>query len=97
MSSLISKLHSTLASTTAPLTRELRSNALESGWPENAAHSLSVHFDEGQFAIKYPDHVKGLVEDLEYGTEATPPSAVIRKFSKRMDSKISRITSGGSK
>lgn len=97
MSSLKSSLHSTLSNTAVPLTKELRSAALKSGWPKEAAHSLSVHFTDGNFAIKYPDHTKGLVEDLEYGTEDTPPSAVIRQFSNRIDSHINHLTAGGSK
>jgi hypothetical protein len=97
MSSLKSSIHSTLSQTAVPLTKELRSAALKSGWPKEAVRSLSVHFNEGEFAIKYPDHVKGLVEDLEYGTEDTPPSAVIRQFSNRMDSHIHHIINGGSR
>lgn len=64
------------------MSAQLRAEASMQGWPSHVAQSLHVSFDGDTFSVMShgnPEHVK----DLEYGTETTPPSAVIHRFGNR--------------
>lgn len=65
------------------LTQHLRGLAAKQGWHPRLANSLSVNFDGKGFKVSYPDEVRDDVHRLEYGTETTRPTAVIRKFKNR--------------
>lgn len=79
---LLSQAHDKAA---AQATVGLRKHALAHGWPTHLAQRLSVSHEDGRVAIAYPDHLADEILDLEYGTEDTPPSPVLRTFNNRMD------------
>lgn len=66
--------------TAKKLTAQLRRTAYEYGWPTHAARSLTVVPRGKHFGVEYPDHHATTIENLEYGTQDTPPSPVLRKF-----------------
>ena len=73
--------HTAVSSEEAPLTQDLRKLALNSGWPARLAEALTlVTKEDNELIIEYPDNLKQAIEDMEYGTPATFPNAVLRKF-----------------
>lgn len=61
---------------------QLRAEAHASGWPKHAIRALNVeHGDDGFNVVSRAHH--GLIQDLEYGTESTAPTAAIHKVSNR--------------
>ena len=62
------------------LTLNLRNMAAEHGWHPDLVKNLHVLFDGSDLKIHYPDSLKNHIHDLEYGTEHTRPTAVLRKF-----------------
>lgn len=64
------------------LTRILRERALSRAWPIGVIRHLRVKYvpDEDKFDITYSKGYKKRIEDLEFGTQNTPPSPVIRTF-----------------
>lgn len=64
----------------AGLTEDIRSSALEMGWPEEVANHLIVDLEDGQYIVKYPQMLKDSILTLEYGTQAIPPLPAIRSF-----------------
>lgn len=71
--------------TSARLTSHLQEHARLSGWPEHIASALSVTHSNGHYSATYPEHLASDVFDLEYGTQSSPPSGVIRRFSNRSE------------
>jgi hypothetical protein len=65
------------------MTAQLRSEALNSGWDEEVANSLSVKFSNNEFQIKKPAQYEKQIKDLEYGTDSTQPSRAIHRYSNR--------------
>lgn len=66
--------------TEAELTRQVRSLASRSGWPEVIASSLHVKFRDEAFHVEYPEIYAHTVNMLETGTQDSPPNAVLRRF-----------------
>ena len=71
------------AQTARSMTYTLRQSALDHGWDSKVASKLFVVHDGEKFRVHVPARYKSKVHDLEYGTQSTPPSAVIRKFNNR--------------
>lgn len=79
------------------LTLSFRDYALGRGWPLGIVLFIQIKFlnvgddrTRGPFGgaifdVSYPDIVKKKVEDLEYGTQDTPPNPAIRSFLNRVD------------
>lgn len=88
MNDVTSSLYKSITSKTTGLSRDLRITAMNSGWPEGLARSLSVNMVEGHVSIDYPDELKNDIHSWEYGTEQRRPNAVMRRFMNRMDSKL---------
>lgn len=61
-------------------TSNLRGRAVDHGLNVNAAMGTNVEFGDSGFNVSIIDEHKASVMDLEYGTEDTPPAAIIRKF-----------------
>lgn len=80
--------------TLGPLTTSLRRSAAASGWPKELVNQLSVNLVKGKVIIDYPEDIKSQVDDWEYGLEHRRPTAVLRKFAARMDSKARSVLSG---
>lgn len=66
----------------AYMTADLRYRALEHGWDPEVVSNLHVQHSEGKFSTHVPAEHADKAFSHEYGTETTPPSAVIRKYSK---------------
>lgn len=66
-------------------TQALRAHAHSNDWPGNLTRSLKVVHDNGALRVDYPQYLADDIENLEYGTPSTPPNAVLRTFSNRMD------------
>lgn len=65
------------------MTAKVRREAFSAGWPAHVSRHLSVRHSGGGFSVTYPEHLSEKVEALEYGTQSTAPSAVIRRFENR--------------
>jgi len=74
------------AQTARSMTYELRQSALDHGWDPKVASKLFIVHNGSEFKLHVPARHKAKVYDLEYGTQSTPPSAVIRKFNNRPQS-----------
>lgn len=88
MKDVVSSLHSSINSKLIPLSNDLRSSALSSGWPVSTSMSLSIEMNDGKINVSYPSDARNDVHSWEYGTEARRPNAVIRRFMNRIDSKL---------
>lgn len=62
------------------LAPELRTQARESGWPEEVVQMLSVESRNGYIVPVVPEMVREQVEELEYGNRSTSPSGVLHKM-----------------
>lgn len=61
----------------------LRNEARASGWPDKVVSSLSVVPSKSGFDISAPKSMVSTINDLEYGTPDTFPTAAIRRFANR--------------
>lgn len=67
------------------LTGVLRQKAHAAGWPADVCLGLSVGHDGHRFTIQHHPSTEEKAMDLEYGTEGSPPVAVLRPFNTRVD------------
>lgn len=81
--------------TLGPLTISLRRSAAASGWPKELVNQLSVNLVKDKVIIDYPEESKSEIDAWEYGNEMRRPTAVLRRFSTRLDSKARSILTGG--
>lgn len=79
------------------MTAQLRSQCIASGWDKSVADRIKVTFSSKGFKVIYPDEVKRDVENLEYGTPSSQPTAAIRKFMNRLDKPASYMLSRANK
>lgn len=73
------------------LTLSLRDKAAQAGWPADIVVQLSVVAVDGDLRFDYPEELSSKVEDLEYGTVNSTPSAVLRPFEARFVSDIAEM------
>ena len=59
---------------------DLKSIATQHGWDSEAVNSIEVKYSNGEFSINIQPEQEQNVMNLEYGTEATFPTAVLRKY-----------------
>jgi hypothetical protein len=78
-----SALHKASHETSGMMTAHLRSETEASGWPSHISQHMGVTYGEHGFEAHSHDAHKSEVENLEYGTPSTEPSAAIRRFSNR--------------
>jgi hypothetical protein len=64
------------------LTVELRQYAQSMGWPDRIALNLHIKQDDGVYTVSFPSDIEEDVNNLEYGTQDTPPIPVISTFLK---------------
>lgn len=62
------------------LSAELQQYARAAGWPADVCDQLSIRQEDGEYIASFPTIIGGRVNDLEYGTQDTPPNPVIRSF-----------------
>lgn len=60
------------------MSAHVRSSARASGWPDHVVQSLSVQHKDGAFHV-FNHGDKSAFEDLEYGTQSTPPNAAVHR------------------
>ena len=66
------------------LSSHLRNEASASGWPDHIVGRMKVHYHDGEFKIAaHPRHTKQ-INDLEYGTPDTRPTAAMRRFANNL-------------
>jgi hypothetical protein len=83
------------------MTYDLRNSAIEHGWNPEIANSLRVTHTGSAFKVHVPKKHRKTVHELEYGTESSRPTAVLRKFNNRPEymekafmKSMSRLTGG---
>ena len=69
--------------TTRFMGAHLRSEARASGWPEKIVKHLHVRHSGGAFTVHGNPKHKAEIENLEYGTPDTQPTAALRRFNNR--------------
>lgn len=92
---ILNKTLKDVSRTLPSLTLSLRRSAAAGGWPEELVSQISVNLTKGKITIDYPSEIKSDIDSWEYGTEMRRPTAVIRKFANRIDSKIRFILEKG--
>jgi hypothetical protein len=83
---ILNSIHKDVQRTLPALTSQLRQSAHGHGWPVELSSSLNVGFSNNSFRIEHPEELKSHIQDWEYGNERRRPTAVLRKFSNRLDS-----------
>jgi hypothetical protein len=73
------ELNGTMDSIAVELTPELSNLAVEAGWPDRVAASLSVVNRDGGLIAETPGFERQ-AEDLEFGTAGRPPRSVMANF-----------------
>ena len=83
------------------MTYDLRGSAIEHGWDPTIANSLRITHTGSAFKVYVPKQHRRTVHELEYGTETSKPTAVLRKFNNRPEymnrafsKSIARLTEG---
>jgi hypothetical protein len=51
-----------------------------STWPIEIIKQITVKYEKGHHAIKFPQDIKDDIEDLENGSPGKSPSALLRNF-----------------
>ncbi len=92
---ILSSVLEDVRKTLGPLTISLRRSAAASGWPKELVNQLSVNLVKDRVIIDYPEDIKSDIDSWEYGTERRRPTAVLRKFAERLDSKSRSILNKG--
>ena len=62
------------------LSAELQQYARSAGWPEKICTQLRIRQEDGEYIASFPTNITNQVNDLEYGTQDSAPSPVIRTF-----------------
>ena len=62
------------------ITRDLQASATQHGWDKDAVNNTRVSYSGSNYALDIAPEVKNKVMTLEYGTEVTAPTAVVRKY-----------------
>jgi len=76
-----SRLHSEIVTRAKKHTTDMRYDAHSSGWPAHLVAALHVRVTaEGHYRVQYPKNLEHEILTLEYGTEDTPPSPVMRNY-----------------
>ena len=75
-----------------PQLESLRAVAADAaGWPDDVIAQLSISYDDGKLTLTYPESIAKQVDDLEYGADGEPPRALIRSFTYRAETAISKV------
>jgi hypothetical protein len=60
--------------------REIRNSAREHGWDDKVVHNTHVDYKDGEFNVNVPKKYANQAFVHEFGSSATRPTAVIRKY-----------------
>lgn len=79
MRSILKAAEKAAHSTAEQITKNVRNQALASGWSPEVVSNVSIKHVNGSFKVEiHPDYAdRAFVH--EYGDETTPPTAVLRK------------------
>jgi len=69
----------------------LRKDAIAAGWPAKYVNSLKVVITTTGMSIEYSDDYAEEIEDLEYGTQTSSPSPVMRTFIDRHTEELGEV------
>ena len=69
------------------MTADLRNKAVNDGWDPEVAKAMRVEFTEDGHIVRIAKNHQESAHKHEYGSEGTPPTASIRKYSNKIDSK----------
>jgi hypothetical protein len=75
------------------LTPVLRDMAFRAEWPSDIIIQLNVEAVDSDLVVSYPDDLEERINDLEYGSEESPASPVIRPFTYRFSKELEREVS----
>jgi hypothetical protein len=75
------------------LTPVLRDMAFRAEWPSDIIIQLRVDAVDADLVVAYPEDLDDRINDLEYGTESTPASPVIRPFTYRFSKELEQEVS----
>lgn len=78
--SLTDAITQVAADTATHVTAHLREHASAAGWPDHVVDNLHVKFNGETYQVHAPEGYHEAIHNLEYGTEKSRPSAVIRKY-----------------
>ena len=78
-----------LKTTEASLTRSLRRDAINAGWPKDIAKKLSIQVNADDVSVIYPEDAEESIGDLEYGSAGESARPVLRMFVRRHQTEIS--------
>jgi hypothetical protein len=68
------------------LTRLLKIDAENAGWPKNISTQLKVYIKDLKIVVSYPEKYTQQIDDLEYGDGNESPKPIFRQFvSKNMN------------
>jgi hypothetical protein len=76
----LSKADQAITSSEIELTSILRDHLLASGWPYEAALSVSISYTGERFDYKFEGAYTQEAETLEFGSEEAQPTAAVRRF-----------------
>ena len=78
-----SAIHKASLDTTRLMSAHLRTEAQNSGWPDPVVRNLHVRYSDGEFNVYgHKNHTKD-IQNLEYGTPSSHPTAALRRFANR--------------
>lgn len=80
MKKLVDAARKAAQQTSILMTADLRQSAMDSGWDSDIASNTLVMFDGTQYQVSVHTDFESQAMDLEYGTTATRPTAVFRKY-----------------
>lgn len=63
------------------ITQDLQASANQHGWDSEAVKKTRVVYTGKAYDLSVAPEVEHRVMNFEYGTEVTPPTAVVRKYS----------------
>ena len=85
MKKYIDAIHKAAHDTAGYMTSEVRQSALQHGWNNEVANSITVDYKDGDFHHSVaPEHEEAAWVH-EYGTENERPTAVLRKYGGNAD------------
>jgi hypothetical protein len=61
-------------------TLDLQKHCLGYGWPQEIVNNLSFVNDGSKEYVYFPPYLAPRIKDLEFGTQDSPPTGVLRKF-----------------
>ena len=78
------------------LTKLLKIDAENAGWPSNVSNQLKVSIKDLKIIVYYPERYTQQIDDLEYGNGSESPKPIFRTFVAKNMNFISKDLAGSS-